>query len=193
MAVMDDTSSGAYGAYLTCTDSELLAAIAERNRAAFRQFYHRYSGRLLSYVRAMGSGGSRVPTEDIVQEIFVAVWLKASQYRAALGSPEAWLFTITRHKVVDIWRSQNPVVDLGEMDMDVLLEPEQPADSVLALSLAKALGMLTPDQRKPLELAYFGGFTYEETADRLGMPLGTLKSRIRVALSILKDYLGGQA
>ncbi len=193
MAVMDNTSSGAFGAYLTFTDAQLLGVVAESNRAAFREFYNRYSGRLLAYVRAMGGGGAKIPVEDIVQEIFVTVWLKAGQYRPALGAPEAWLFTITRHKVVDIWRSQSPVVDIGEMDMEVLMEPEQPKDSVLALSLAKAMGKLTPEQRKPLELAYFGGLTYEETAEHLGLPLGTLKSRIRTSLGILRDYLGGRA
>ncbi len=193
MLVMDNTSSGAFGAYVACTDGELLGAVAERNRAAFREFYNRYSGRLLAYVRAMGGGGAKIPVEDIVQEIFVAVWLKAGQYRSALGAPEAWLFTITRHKVVDIWRSQSPVVDIGEMDMEVFMEPEQPTDSVLALTLATALGKLSPDQRKPLEMAYFGGFTYEETAERLGVPLGTLKSRIRASLGILREHLGGRA
>ncbi len=193
-AVVDNTASGAYGAYVTHSDAELLGAVAEQNRAAFREFYNRYGSRLLAYVGAMiGRGGTRSSAEDIVQEIFVTVWLKAVQYRPALGAPEAWLFTITRHKVVDIWRGQTPVVDVGEMDLEALMEPQQPMDSVLTLSLSKALGKLSPQQRKPLELAYFGGLTYEEAAEHLGVPLGTLKSRIRSSLSLMREYLGGDA
>ena len=84
----------------TRSDARLLALVAEQDREAFKELYDRYAGRLLAYVRAMG--GPRISAEDVVQEVFVTLWRKATQYRSGLGSPEAWIFTITRHKVVDI-------------------------------------------------------------------------------------------
>ncbi len=170
-------------------DADLLVAVAQGSTTAFHELYDRYAGRLLAYVRRMG--GPRVPAEDVVQEIFIALWVKAGQYRPALGSPEAWIFTITRHKVVDIWRTVHPVIDLGETPMEAVMEPAMPEDSVTRLSLAKALATLAPEQRRPLELAYFGGLSYEETAHALGLPVGTLKSRIRASLGRLRAHLGG--
>ncbi|MFN8012737.1 MAG: RNA polymerase sigma factor [Holophagaceae bacterium] len=191
MAALEEeiTVEGRPGAHPPVRDADLLAAVAGGSQPAFRALYDRFAGRLLAYVRRMG--GPRVSAEDVVQEIFVSIWVKAGQYRPALGSPEAWIFTITRHKVVDIWRSGNPVVDLGETPMEAVMEPVMPEDSVTRLSLAKALAALAPEQRRPLELAYFGGLSYEETAHALGLPVGTLKSRIRATLGLLRAHLGG--
>jgi len=188
-AIEDSTATGGFSAFATARDGSLLAAVAEGSEPAFKELYSRYAGRLLAYVRRMG--GPRIPAEDVVQEIFVALSVKAGQYRPAAGSPEAWIFTITRHKVVDIWRATNPVVDLGEVPMESVMEPAMPEDSVTRLSLAKALAALAPEQRRPLELAYFGGLSYEQTAQALGLPLGTLKSRIRATLGQLRTHLGG--
>lgn len=169
-------------------DAQLLEAIGQGDRVAFRTLYDRYAGRLLAYVRAMGGG--RVPVEDVVQEVFVALFQKAHQYRPALGSPEGWIFTITRHKVVDVWRAHSPVVDLGGLDLEQVVGAEETVDGTLAPSLRKALGTLTPEQREPLMLAYFGGLTHEETAQRLQLPLGTVKARIRSSLLKMRDLVG---
>lgn len=75
--------------------------------------------------------------------------------------------------------------------MEAVMEPSQPEDAVTRLSLAKALAALAPEQRRPLELAYFGGLSYEQTAHALGLPVGTLKSRIRATLQQLRQALGG--
>lgn len=185
----DESPLSGCDALAAVSDAELLVAVGQGDPRAFQAFYDRYAGRLLAYVRRMGGPG--FPVEDAVQEIFVAVWRKAGQYRPALGAPEAWLFTITRHKVVDIWRARTPVVDLGETPMEAVMEPSQPEDAVTRLSLAKALAALAPEQRRPLELAYFGGLSYEQTAHALGLPVGTLKSRIRATLQQLRQALGG--
>jgi RNA polymerase sigma-70 factor (ECF subfamily) len=171
------------------TDGALLVAIGRQDPEAFRQFYERYAGRLMAYVQAMGRG--RLPAEDLVQEIFVGVWRKAGQYRPELGTPEAWIFTITRNKVLDIWRSHLPVEVLGDLELETTLMDGTPTtDPTLVATIHKALLELPADQRRPLVLAYFGGYTYEEAAHRLGVPVGTLKSRIRMALGQLKGLLG---
>ncbi len=168
-------------------DGELLRLIGGGDQAAFRELYERYAGRLLAYVRAMGR--QQVSAEDAVQEVFATIWTKAAQYRPELGAPEAWIFTITRHKVFDIWRAQSRVREV-EVELDTLVDHSSAADPTLVATLHKALSRLSPDHRKPLLLAYFGGFTYEETARALGIPAGTLKSRIRTALADLRTLLG---
>ncbi len=169
-------------------DGALLQAVGTQDPEAFRLLYDRYAGRLLAYVQAMGRG--RLPAEDLVQEVFVAVWRKAGQYRPALGTPEAWIFTITRNKVLDIWRSHSPVEDRGELELETLMDGTSTPDPAVVATIHKALRGLPEDQRRPLVLAYFGGYTYEEAAGRLGVPVGTLKSRIRLALGQLKGLLG---
>ncbi len=169
------------------SDAALLLAVGGQDPEAFRLLYERYAGRLLAYVQAMGRG--RLPAEDLVQEVFVAVWRKAGQYRLALGPPEAWIFTITRNKVLDIWRARSPVVDRGELELETVMDPTSTPDPALVVTIHKALRGLPEDQRRPLILAYFGGYTYEEAAGRLGVPVGTLKSRIRMALGQLKGIL----
>jgi RNA polymerase sigma-70 factor (ECF subfamily) len=169
-------------------DSELLLAVGRQDREAFRQLYDRYAGRLLAYVQAMGRG--RLPAEDVLQEIFVAVWRKAGQYRPELGTPEAWIFTITRNKVFDIWRARPPVEGRGDTELETFMDTSENPDLALVVTIRKALASLSEEQRRPLVLAYFGGFTYEEAARRLAVPVGTLKSRIRAALGQLRLMLG---
>jgi RNA polymerase sigma-70 factor (ECF subfamily) len=170
------------------TDAALLAAVGQQDREAFRLLYERFAGRLLAYAQAMGRG--RLPAEDLVQEIFVGIWRKAGQYRPELGSPEAWIFTITRNKVFDIWRARSPVEDSGDLDLETFMDTTENPDPTLVATLRKALMGLPAEQRRPLVLAYFGGYTYEEAAHRLGVPVGTLKSRIRAALAQLGGLLG---
>lgn len=188
---MDARSGTAAVGGASTPDAELLAAVARRDREAFHQFYERWAGRLLAYVKGMGAKGPQA--EDLVQEVFVAVWQKAEQFRPQLGSAEAWIFTVTRHKVVDIWRRSAPVVDIEPGHLEALAGDGMDGHSAseLALSLGKALASLAPEQRRPLQLAYFGDHSYEETAALLGLPVGTLKSRIRAGLGQMRSLLGG--
>lgn len=164
---------------------DLLLGVARHEESALAELYHRYGGRVLAYVRVVG--GPRFPAEDAVQDIFLALWQKAHLFNPAGGCAEGWLFTLTRHRVLDIRRSQRRVREDGQEDLDRL--PALDLDNTLGHSLRKALKMLHPDQQLPLRLAYYGGLTYEETARRLGVPLGTLKSRIRSGLTLLKPLL----
>lgn len=170
------------------SDVALLLAVGAQDPEAFRQLYDRYAGRLLAYVQAMGRG--RLAAEDLIQEVFIGIWRKAGQYRPTLGTPEAWIFTITRNKVLDIWRSRSPVEDRGELELETLMDITSSPDPALVATIHKALLGLSAEQRRPLLLAYFGGYTYEEAAHHLGVPVGTLKSRIRQALGQLKGLLG---
>ncbi len=168
-------------------DRDLLARIAQEDAQALAALFRRYGGRVLAYVRAMG--GSRFPAEDAVQEIFLALWQKASLYVPQGEDAAGWIFTMTRHKVFDIQRSLGRVREDGSLDLELLVPETTPSDPTLAPSLQKALAMLPPDQREPIRLAYYGDLTYEETARRLAVPLGTLKTRIRTGLATLRGLL----
>ena len=169
------------------SDAELLGLVALGEPTALAELFHRYGGRVLAYVRAMA--GPRFPAEDAVQEVFLTLWQKAGLYAPEGGEAAGWIFTITRHKVFDIQRSLGRVRETGSPDLELLSPGEDPGDLSLAPSLHKALSMLPPEQAQPIRLAYYGDLTYDETAQRLGIPLGTLKTRIRTGLATLRRLI----
>lgn len=170
------------------SDSELLERIAREDHEAFREFYSRYGARLLVYARRLSADGRGA--EDLVQDVFLAVWRKAASYRPDRGGVPGWLFSILRNRVVDLWRRKGGWVEESGFDFR-LLESQDPGDQerLGAVAVRQALLRLKPEQQEALRLAYFGGLTYEETARRLGLPLGTLKSRIRSGLLTLRRWL----
>lgn len=169
------------------SDADLLQAVARQEGEALEALYHRFGGRLLAYVRAMA--GTSVNPEEVVQDVFVALWQKAGLFRTGLGSAEAWIFTLARHRVVDIWRARSRVGEVGEEPLMTMADPSEDAFGLDRMALQQVLARLSPDQRRPLELAYFGDLTYEETAHHLKLPVGTVKSRIRASLAQLRQWM----
>jgi len=170
------------------SDLELLQRVAGADRDAFRLFYDRHAPQVLAYVRSLGR--SRDASEDVVQEVFLAVWRKAGTYRPERGDVAGWLYTMTRNKVVDLWRKLPTGSDQSsEASLAALSERPEADSRVVSISLRKAMADLKVEQRQALELAYFGGLTYEETAERLKLPVGTLKSRIRAGLALMRGVL----
>jgi len=168
----------------------LLHRIAGGDIDAFQAFYRRHAGRVLAYARQLGRNPDLA--EDVVQEVFVAVWRKAASYQADRGDPVGWLYTITRNKLVDLWRKTGDTAGLDELQWQQLPGPEPAAGSPrsdLLLTMRQALARVSPEQRAAIEMAYFGDLTYEETAERLRLPVGTLKSRIRAGLRTLRAVL----
>ena len=164
-------------------DGALLGAIARGSKAAFQSYYERHAGRLLGYVLRVTK--DRALAEDVVQEVFTAIWQKASSYRAEQGTPLAWMYRIARNKLVDRWRRGMPVASEAERPLLALVQ----ADPELSMSLERALEGLSPEQRQAVELSVLGGYTHEEAATELAVPLGTLKSRIRMALRHMRALL----
>lgn len=182
LPMMSDRGPGAHAA-----DLELLARIAAGDRQAFHAFYQRYAARVLAYVRQLTR--DRAPVDDIVQEVFIAVWRKAASYRVERGDPAGWLYTITRNKLVDSWRRHGKGAETDTAEPETTPVASAAPTSDLRLDLDQALARLSRDQREAVEMAYFGGLTYEETAQRLQLPLGTLKSRIRAGLMSMRATL----
>lgn len=168
------------------TDHALLARIAEGDLDSFSSFYERYAGRVLAYVQQLSR--SREGAEDVVQEVFLAVWRKAASFRADRGDVAGWLYTMTRNKLVDGWRRAGQGAAVDTVDFQHL-PAGRPEETELALTVRQALARVAPEQRRAIEMAYFGGLTYEETATRLNLPLGTLKSRIRTGLKTMHGVL----
>jgi RNA polymerase sigma-70 factor (ECF subfamily) len=167
-------------------DDSLLAAIARGDLEAFHQLYERYAGRVLACARHLCRDAALA--EDITQEVFTAVWTRAETFRPDRGSAPAWLFTLTRHKLVDHWRRTGKGVRIEALD-DLRPPARDPEDGDLRIGLRQALAQTSPEQREAIEMAYFNGLTYEETAARLALPLGTLKSRIRLGLRVMRQAM----
>jgi RNA polymerase sigma-70 factor, ECF subfamily len=170
-------------------DRELIALVGQSDRAAFRELYERHAPSLLAALRRLSPGSD---CEDLLQEVFLAVWRRSALYRPERGEPLTWLFAILRNKVIDHRRRLSARPRYEELDVE-RTQPAAPAADPgdRRLVLEQALVALRPDERRALEMTYFAGLTYEEAAATLEVPLGTLKSRISAGLRRLRDNLGG--
>lgn len=174
-------------------EAELLARIVDRDERAVEALYARYSGPLYSLAYQV-TGADRF-AQDVVQEVFVAVWKDAARFDPAKGAVGPWLFSLARHKAIDlVRREQNVRKRTAEVDMELEVAPDD-VDQEAWLNVRRdrvraAIAQLSETQRTALELAFFAGLTHVEVAERLGIPLGTAKTRIRTALLKLRDALG---
>lgn len=174
-------------------DVAILARIVARDERAVEELYARYSGPLYSLAYQV-TGAERF-AQDVVQEVFVAVWRDAARFDPAKGAVAPWLFSLARHKAIDLVRRE---ANVRKRTADVDLEFEEAEDDVDAEAWTRirrervlaAIEHLTPLQREALELAFFQGLTHVEVSERLAIPLGTAKTRIRSALLRLRDILG---
>jgi RNA polymerase sigma-70 factor (ECF subfamily) len=183
-------------------DLGLLQRIASRDETALAELYDRHSR--LAYSVIMRILGSTSDAEDVLQETFVRVWSRGDTYDPLLGSPAAWLTRIARNRAIDRLRARRargntdaapPRVDGGDMRV----RPWEPvtrdtpetllADRTIAGVVRTALATLTPEQRALIEAAFFEGYTHSELATRFGVPLGTVKTRIRTGLAALRGRL----
>ena len=134
--------------------------------------------------------------QDVVQEAFLGVWRNASRFEAGKASGRTWMMSITHHRAIDAIRRRRPTVELPEPEMPppaALTMPDlwqEVAGRLDAGAIRAALERLSAVQRQAIELAYFGGLTQQEIAERTGSPLGTVKSRVRLGLLALRDELG---
>lgn len=174
-------------------EGALLARIRERDERAIEALYERYSGPLYSLAYQV-TGADRF-AQDVIQEVFVAVWNNAGRFDPSRGSLSSWLFSLARHKAIDLVRKE---ANVRRHTADVDLEFEESHDDVdqeawLRVrrdAVRAAITALPEAQRTALEMAFFGGLTHVEVSEALGIPLGTAKTRIRTALLRLRDILG---
>jgi RNA polymerase sigma-70 factor, ECF subfamily len=176
------------------TDLELVSRITRRDRAAFDLFYDRYAqiifGLCLRILR------DRAEAEDALQDIFVQIWKEAERFDPTRASAKTWIFTIARSRSLDRYRSRKSVqqrIDAEATDFSAMAGAgDLQQSSLMQQYVGKALEQLSKDQRYVLELSYYEGLTQEEIAERLGEPLGTIKSRIRSSLIKLRSLFAGE-
>jgi RNA polymerase sigma-70 factor (ECF subfamily) len=174
-------------------DEVLLARISRGDAAALRVLYDRCSARALSL--ALRVLGTRSEAEEVVQETFVQVWRQAASYDASRGGAMAWIATIARSRALDRLRTRlagdRAVARSEEPDAPAAPSPvELAAQRELRSQVMAALATLPQEQRSAIELAYYEGLSHSEIAERLGDPLGTVKTRVRLGLAKLTTLLG---
>lgn len=165
--------------------------IKARNTAAFSYLYDNYSGALNGVIANLVS--DQILAEDILQESFLKIWNNFEQYNPAKGRLFTWMLNLTRNLTIDTLRSKGykkqQKISADENSVSMYADGSYGKASFDALGVKNYLGNLKQDQRVVLELAYFNGFTQEEIADTLGIPLGTVKTRVRTALLELRKIL----
>ena len=176
-------------------DEELMPLIGEKDAAAFEVFYDRHGG--VAYSLAYRIVGERAAAEDVTQEAFVSIWRSGARYDRARGSVRSWTLGIVRNRAIDLLRSRSGRTPKLGFDDEAALE-QRPAGEFTdtealrretAEELRGALGELPGEQSKVIELAYFGGFSHSEIAAMLGLPLGTVKGRMRLGLEKIRGQL----
>jgi RNA polymerase sigma-70 factor (ECF subfamily) len=173
------------------SDGELLERVAGGDGRAFEVIYRRYARAVFGL--ALRRLGDRSRAEEAVQETFASIWRSARSYDRERGAGAPWLYAVARHAIVDRSRARSePPVEVPE-DPSTDPGPQERAEaSFVSWRVHRALEELPDRERTVLELAYWGGLSQSEVAAFLNMPLGTVKTRTRSALSRLADLLGDE-
>ncbi len=173
--------------------ADYLRRIADQGDVeAFRQLFEAYAPRVKSYMMRQGADANTA--EELAQETLLTVWRKAGLYSGDKGSATTWIFTIARNLRIDRLRRELTWVPLPD-GYDQQASSDPPADDVLDESerrtrVQSALDTLPPDQHEVVLLSYVEGLSHAEIADRLRLPLGTVKSRMRLAYTKIRGAIG---
>ena len=177
----------------------LVRRVAQGDRRGFEELYDRFSRVLFS--TAYRVLNNQEAAEDVLQDVFIQIWEKAPLYDPSRGKPMTWAITLTRNKAIDRLRSTVRRNRLGddlerEAQSQDQFDDRSSFDALAAEDRGKvvreAIQKLSEDQREAIELAFFSSFTQTEIAERLKVPLGTIKARIRRGMLRLRDVLGSK-
>jgi RNA polymerase sigma-70 factor, ECF subfamily len=176
------------------SDEELLRALQERDPSALEHLYDRHAR--LAYGLAYRMVSDSNVAEDIVQEAFVNIWRQAPSYDPRRGAVKTWLLSIVHHRAIDWLRSRanrrtDVQLDLVEHTLAVGDTWQTVAANVERETVRKAVAALPPEQQRTVELAYFAGLSQPEIASQMGVPLSTVKGRMRMAMQKLRGLLEG--
>lgn len=180
-------------------DESLMRLILRRQESALSELYDRY-GRLV-YSIGLNALGETQSAEEVTQDVFLRVWERAETYQADQGKVAAWLARIARNRAVDLIRRRSVRPESNSVaweegpgnEMASNHNVEQAAElNEQQQHVRKAIAQLPPEQKQVLALAYFQGLSHQEIADRLNQPLGTVKTRVRLAMQKLRSLLADQ-
>ncbi len=173
------------------SEEELIHLLKRRDQPAFAYLYDNYSAALFGVIFKMLE--DRELAEDVLQEAFIKIWNNFSNYDSSKGRLFTWMMNLTRNLTIDTLRSKGykkqSKIQNSENSVDNISNNANTAESFDALGIRKHLTLLKNDQKQIIDLAYFGGFTQEEISNQLGIPLGTVKTRMRTAIFELRKVL----
>ncbi|WP_102222838.1 sigma-70 family RNA polymerase sigma factor [Acidimangrovimonas sediminis] len=178
------------GGELSAPTIWLIAVRDDRDRVAFGRLFDHFAPRLTAMM--LRAGLPRAQAEDLVQEVMLTAWQKAGQFDAGRAQASAWIYRIARNRQIDHFRrNRRPLPDAVEMGVE---DREDDAQQALALGqetghLRAALAKLSEEQRAVIEQSFLGDLTHAEIRQRTGLPMGTIKSRIRLGLERLRHEL----
>ncbi len=178
-------------------DPALLASIVRGDQQAFSQLYDNSS--TLLYTLAFRILGNREEAAELLQDVYLEVWRKVARYDIGRGTPIAWLITLTRSRAIDRLRARAVRGEHATLQLDEAVSSsvadlgpspyETQADQELRVAVGNAITSLPAAQQQAIELAYYEGLSHFEIAARLNQPLGTVKTRIKLGMSKLRESL----
>jgi RNA polymerase sigma-70 factor (ECF subfamily) len=172
----------------------LVAVGCRRDRAAFKALFEHFAPRVKGYLLRLGTTGGAA--EDLAQEAMLMIWRKAAMFDPGKASASTWIFTIARNLRIDaIRRERRPTFDPNDPAFVPDAEPQADAQMVRAEQedkLIAAVRTLPPDQAKVIEMSFFADTPHTAIAQALGLPLGTVKSRLRLAMARIRASLGSE-
>ena len=174
-------------------DRAVLVRLADGELDALEDLYDRY--KTMAFSIAYRITNDTTMAEDVVQDAFLGAWRNAARYVEGRGSVKTWLLSIVHHRAIDAIRRRRPTTELPDLELPpppAFTLPDVWAEVAAGLdadTVREAMGVLSDVQRQAIELAYFGGLTQQEIADRTGTPLGTVKSRMRLGLLAMRRAL----
>jgi RNA polymerase sigma-70 factor (ECF subfamily) len=177
--------------------ADLLAVAERRDREAFGRLFAFYAPRVKGYLRRRGT--EEAMAEDLTQEVMLTMWRRAHQFDEHRATPSTWVFTIARNKRIDaLRRGSRPELEAGATDLPEEVDPAPRGERVVEARqmeemVSRAIQRLPKEQAELVRIFYFEDKPHTVIADELGLPFGTVKSRLRLALSKLRVMLGGEA
>lgn len=178
------------GTTTTYSEEELVILLKQQSREAFNYLYKHYAGVLFGVVNKVIY--DEQTSQDVLQEVFVKIWNNISQYNAEKGRIYTWMINIARNAAIDKLRSKGEImkskIQTGEdivSNIGAGMKTEQKTDTI---GLREMVAGLKPEYQSIVNLAYFNGFTLDEIAKTLDMPLGTVKTRMRHAMQLLREH-----
>jgi RNA polymerase sigma-70 factor (ECF subfamily) len=173
------------------SDVEVVHAMARGDRSGLAELYDRYAGTLLALVRRIVGRGAEA--EDVLHDVFLESWRHSADYDPTRGTVKAWLLLRARSRSLDVQKSARVSKQASGLSDDWLAQLGDPSRDTTAGAdqgrLREALGRLSPEQREVLLLGYFEGLSSTEIAERVGVPVGTVKSRVAAGLAALRAAL----
>jgi RNA polymerase sigma-70 factor (ECF subfamily) len=175
---------------VTYSENELVSLLQQRNEKAFGYLYDNYSGALYGIIHSIITDNETA--NDVLQDVFVNIWKKIESYDASKGRLFTWMLNIARNASIDKIRSKGfrdalknqPISDNVDIGIGSAINP-----AINDVGLRKVISRLKEEQRVLIDLSYFQGFTHEEIAKAMNIPLGTVKTRIRSALIQLRTLI----